>query len=905
VGDDRQDMSNPDDEKTRLSADGGQAPEISSDEVTVAGGSDSVLFSDDAPRQVGDYRLLQLIGSGGQGDVYLAEDTKLGRKVALKLLGRQTIFLDDMSRSRLKARFEREAEVAARLQHPGICAVHAYGESDGIAWIAMQYVSGRPLNAVLKSCREAFAAGDISQPMLQLRESSDDAVTPQGGAAETRIRGALDSDDISQSPTIGVRPAAPTATAAASSSRNQVHAVIRLIEDTAEALQVAHDAGLVHRDIKPGNLMLSDDGRAVILDFGLAQDRSESAQTLTMTGEIMGTPAYMPPEQMRGERDKIGVRSDVYSLGATLYEALTLKRPFDAPTHDLLFRKIANEEPADVRALNSAISRDLATVVACAMDKVPERRYRSARAFAEDLRRVRRYEPILARPVGPATRAWRWVQRNPIIASMTFALILALSAVAGIFIAKSAELAGLNSELKNTADAKTAALMEYERMADTRRLVNAKRDASALWPESPAQIPALEAWQSRYASLATRLEEHRVARDTLRAEARVITQNETESFDFGDDVVAEFRHQVLSKLVADLEEFCDPKSGVIASVQKRLERSRLIEAATQRDQAEAWRVCIKRLGQDARFAAIADSMEAQLGLIPLGPDPQSGLEEFLDWRTHAGEIPRRGPNGRITLTEDTGIIFVLLPGGTYLQGAQNDDPNGQHYEPNLQREEAPMNEHTLDPFFLSKYEVTQDQWARMMGDYPANFPKGKQMQVHPEPITGLYPVERVNWARSVEFTRRLGLLLPTEAQWEYAARGTGDHRFSGTSDPSRLGEYANLSGIEGAAVFPNHTKTHEDSAIISAAVGSFLPNGYGLHDMTGNVEEWAREATHFYADIPAAPGDGYRDSSRGGHMARGGSFNEPVREGRVTWRKSFASGNASATIGIRPSRMIE
>ena len=176
--------------------------------------------------------------------------------------------------------------------------------------------------------------------------------------------------------------------------------MLRLVEQIAGALQFAHDEGLVHRDIKPGNIMVTHADEPVVLDFGLAHD-AENGSDLTRTGDLLGTPAYMSPEQLHGGRIGVDVRTDVYSLGVTLYECLTLQKPFDAPTQEQLLQKVLSSPPPDPRSCRRELSAEAALVVATALAKDRDHRYASAAAFAEDLRRLRQRQSVLARPVGP------------------------------------------------------------------------------------------------------------------------------------------------------------------------------------------------------------------------------------------------------------------------------------------------------------------------------------------------------------------------------------------------------------------------------------------------------------------------------------------------------------------------
>ncbi len=325
---------------------------------------------DDHPDRIAHYEIRHELGRGGQGRVYLAHDTNLGRDVALKILPDHGALS-----AKALARFRREAETAARLDHPGICTVLDTGRSDGIVYIAMRYIDG-----------ESLAARNRSVSPIEVE------------------------------------------------SRGSILGMTRLFERIARAVHAAHEADIIHRDLKPGNIMCTSGGDPVVLDFGLARDEgddSDASARLTRTGEVFGTPFYMSPEQLRGAV-RIDRRTDVYALGASLYECLTLHPPIEADSREALYAAILEQPPHDPKRHNRAIPRDLCSVLTIALEKDRDRRYATAEAFAEDLRRVAAYEPIIAQPPGPATRAWRWVQRNRVVASLAAALFVALTAALGI-----------------------------------------------------------------------------------------------------------------------------------------------------------------------------------------------------------------------------------------------------------------------------------------------------------------------------------------------------------------------------------------------------------------------------------------------------------------------------------------
>ena len=326
------------------------------------------------PRTLSHYRLLHEIGRGGQGQVFLAEDTRLKRKVALKILA-------PGFDPKFRERFEREAAAASRLDHPGICAVYEAGDADGTHFIAMRYVEGESL----------------AQRIASAKEGKDGSATP---------------------------PASPPS---GPSTREEFATTLRFVERALRALHVTHEAGLIHRDIKPGNIMIDPNGAPIILDFGLAGDETGNLRTLTLSGDLMGTPAYMSPEQIAAHRIRLDRRTDVYSMGVTLYECLTLHRPFDAPTLGETYQRILATDAPDPRRHNPRISREIKIILETALEKDRDRRYRSALDFAEDLRRARTLEPIRARPAGLLLRFRRWTQRQPLVAAMVLGLFLLLT----------------------------------------------------------------------------------------------------------------------------------------------------------------------------------------------------------------------------------------------------------------------------------------------------------------------------------------------------------------------------------------------------------------------------------------------------------------------------------------------
>ncbi len=325
---------------------------------------------------LGDFRIVREIGRGGMGVVYEAHQLSLGRRVALKVLP----FAAGLDSKQLQ-RFKTEAHAAAQLHHTNIVPVYAVGCERGVHFYAMQLIDGQPLDAIIRERR-----GDSGDPhgetTFNLKRGSTLEIVPSG-AATTRT----------------------------ASTRETHRVTARLAEQVAMALEYAHDHGVVHRDIKPANLLLDGKGVIWVTDFGLAHVSADLGQT--RTGDIFGTLRYMSPEQAAGNRLLIDHRTDVYSLGATLYELLALQPIFPGSDRHGVLHALLHDEPKSLKSHDRSIPAELETIVLKAVSKAPTDRYASAGEMAADLCRFLEDRPIAARRPSWIDRARKWIRRHP------------------------------------------------------------------------------------------------------------------------------------------------------------------------------------------------------------------------------------------------------------------------------------------------------------------------------------------------------------------------------------------------------------------------------------------------------------------------------------------------------------
>jgi eukaryotic-like serine/threonine-protein kinase len=458
-----------------------------------------------APRILGDYLILREIGRGGMGVVYEAVQQSLGRHVALKVLPQQSL-----AGSSHVDRFQLEARAAARLHHTNIVPVFGVGSQEGVHYYAMQFIQGQGLDEVFdelrrmrggqsrdaapvkstRSATERSLAFEASRGLLTGRFGGDGGDADETEAKIRREAGDTLAATLTEEGGAG-GPISRSASAAGSgisahgelsgtgAETQYYRSVARVGLQVAEGLAYAHSEGILHRDIKPSNLLLDAKGTVWVTDFGLA--KAEGTDALTQSGDIVGTLRYMAPERFDGWSDP---RSDVYSMGVTLYEMLTLQYLFQEPNRVKLIDRVMHDTPVSPRKLDRTVPRDLETIILKAIAKEPAQRYASAEHMAEDLRRFLADRPVLARRSSPTEQAWRWCRRNPALATTSMLAIAGLVAAVVVLafsnarIARTSRLLALALREKDGA-LKTARENEIQAKASTQEASSQRERAEA------------------------------------------------------------------------------------------------------------------------------------------------------------------------------------------------------------------------------------------------------------------------------------------------------------------------------------------------------------------------------------------------------------------------------------------
>jgi len=890
------------------------------------------------------YKVQGEVGRGGMGYILEVRDRGLDRDLAMKVLrgkgSRPEGMEDGPTRKDERARFLEEARITGRLEHPGIVPVHELGrDPEGKPYFTMKLVAGRTFREILPLAREEREGWNVQRALGVLLK-------------------------------------------------------------VCEAVGFAHDKGVIHRDLKPANLMVGNFGEVYVMDWGLARDLNrpepepkpehvssdtDTQDFRTLDGDVIGTPEYMSPEQATGRREEVGPLSDVFAVGAMLYELLCGRAPHgvrgsSSPVMRLAAAIGSNHEPVEEVAPEAPA--ELCAICERALAPDPDQRYASMVELAEDLRAYLEGRVVRAHATGAWQEARKWVQRNkPLAASLAAAvLLLVVGLVTALYLGEEAqanfelaeqrreeaqdsfelaekrraEVARLNEDLEaQTQAARSAAEAERARADEVLRL-SALQDfdelmarVDELWPAHPENIAAYEAWLQEAQTLVEDLPLHRAKRDELRASALPQPEAEPEAplaaaagglpgleaepaelelqasapgtWTFPQTEAgreARWWHANVTKLVVALEGLENQATGLLSqaedavsgehgwSVPRRLafaERLRDGFAAGS-EWSDRWDEAIAEIREHPDYGGL--ELAPQMGLVPIGTDPESDLWEF--WHVATGEEPKRGEDGKLVLTEDIGVVLVLIPAGTFWMGASA-DPSAEHnHDPQAVADEAPVHEVTLSAYFLSKYEMTQGQWSRFAGHNPSYY------QLNALTPSLLHPVESVSWIDTMRELPRMGLLLPSEAQWENGCRaGTTSKWWLGDERESLRGKVniADKTAADAGASWPviQDWPDNEDGGAVHVQVGfgRYPPNDFGLHEVHGNVWEWCLDG---YAP------DAYRRSSavdpvvleEGAptHVYRSGSFGNHADKARSAQRSDDPPSSADLVLGVRPARVI-
>lgn len=757
------------------------------------------------PERIGPYPIERGLGRGGMGVVYLARDEAADRRVALKAVHPSLVRSEAA-----KDRFRHEVMMIAKLEHDSICPVYDVGEDDDQPYFTMRYVDGVPLSRLLRS-------GFLATPRPTEKESADPSTFHISPSSPSPLpdRAARPSGDTTNSIPFTVRAEGP-----------QVREIIGIMAKVARALDFAHVRGVVHRDVKPSNIIVTADLKPYLMDFGLAKAIDDDS--MSDSGSLVGTVDYMSPEQISGGRVRIDGRSDIFSLGVTLYELLTGQRPFRGETREQIFHEILFGKVVSPRTHNSHVSRDLETIVLKCLERSPSERYATAAALADDLGALLELRPIKARPLGFLGRTLRAARRNPAVAALAVAIVLG----SGYFVYRVA---------RERNDA------EFER--SLRRSILAARgylvDSQANMPLVGAAMPKLEA----------ALREGAVLERDCAALQQI---GETRGFAAAD-----------GRTAAELRGIVEALGARLASLRADRERAERVRRTTVEDAAALWETCRKGVREAACYGGY--DLPVVEGLVPLDVDAKTGFWRFYCPET--GKRPATIASGAPHV--DDGLVFVLLPGGKTTLGSPPTEPYRNNEDPNEELVDV-----TIEPFFIAVYEMTKAQWVRVGGKDRSFVTRG------PDAADPRLPIQYVSWDEANAVLMRLGLSLPTEAQWEYAARGGAETSYWWGDD------HASISVHECVADIGEPGSDPARAAI--RVVGSFDPNPFGLYDVIGNVGEWCRD--HYATDRSPDPA---RLDDVSPRTMRGGAVDFPYYYCRLAFRRFAQPAHRFWSLGVR------
>ncbi len=798
------------------------------------------------------YQLRDEIGRGGMGAIWKVHDPHLHRRLAMKVIlaRRQEASASDRSRAmhRTLARFLQEAQITSQLEHPGIVPVHDLGiDHEGRVYFTMRLVRGRDLRALIRDARQ-------------------------------------DSEVLPRAKAIGV-----------------------LIK-VCEAVAYAHSRDVIHRDLKPANVMVGPFGEVYVMDWGLARVighddanatgliRSESGSSiytevrefsgktpgsplLTRDGQVLGTPHYMAPEQMRAQPAAIGKPADVYALGAILYELLAGEPPYadlgNLPMHELAEEVLAGPPTPLAKRVQDA-APELIAISAKAMARKPAQRYASPLEMARDLERFLDHRPVAAHQPSLGHVLRLAVQRNRALTAAIAAAVIVIGSGGGF-----AWWQHQRQEVEVRAKQREVATLDSVAAA-----IALAGDRGPDLPCEPSSRPRLELWR-RLAN--------RVVNDAA---------HQSELLERSRTAGATDRVALLELGAAATQTLRESRIPWMTQWSARIDD---VERISLHDSTARWDAARRAIAADPRYDGL--TLKPQLGLVPLRADPASGLWEF--WHVASGSEPRLPPAsaGSYEYAGDAGIVLVLIPAGNHAIARAR--PPGSAAVPD---------EADLPAYFIAKHELTQAQFATLMDENPSTYSIGRVTNgadiSHGLPaivVTGRHPVESLSWTTARRALTRAALRFASVAEWEVASRGGGGDLRWWDETPARIDDdgvaldipwdgWAGAHGRENvidAAMNRNYGQwptvaDWDDGWPTHAPVGSFAANGHGLHDVLGNVSE--------YVEDPHRSNDGK-------HLYRywlGGNFaNSAPVVATLTQRNWQLDSALDQSTGVRAARSVE
>ncbi len=768
------------------------------------------------PQRFARYQVHEEIGRGGMGTVLSATDRDIGRRVAMKVLDDSARATDPQLVEDRTRRFLAEAQVTGQLDHPGIVSVHELGlDAAGRVFFTMKFVRGRTLTDVLS--------------LLAAREE---------GWTETRVLG--------------------------------------VILRVCEALAFAHSRGVIHRDLKPDNIMVGRFGETYVMDWGLARLLHEpptegmqrrvpagsvlhtvrdvpgegaDPRLITADGVVIGTPSFMTPEQAEGRVAELSARSDVYAVGAVLYQLLTGEVPYvrhgAAHSPRTILAQVLAGPPTPILRINPEAAVDLVAICEKAMSRRAELRYASTLDLAADVEAYLDRRPVAARRGLLHSLRLGIVRHRAVAVTSAIALvtIVVLGALSLYRIADSRRLA------QRVADLMTAQALVEEAV-------------SSLTPRAASRAVQTARWIDRAQALLDRAPSYRDDLQQQRDPAPLSAEE-------------------LVTMVRLLQELGQHRE----TVQADLRFCTTLLEKPHGPELQRWQEVFARLAEDQRFASL-DAVP-QPGLLPLRPNAARHWQFLL---LGTGDEPTvDSVSGVYTIGPATGVVLVLLPGGPqelgFADGQTNEQPRSA----------------VLTPFLLASHEITQGQWQRAIGSNPARRRSGTEFEHFR--FDDRHPVESVSWYEATRFAALLWARLPSEDELEYAGRaGHPEQCWFDGRPADALRSMENLR--DEAYAHPRDAGDFlpwNDGFPEHAPVGSFQPNALGLFDVGGNVSEWTSDY-YEQEEEPAASAAAAMPDRLRLRVLRGGNWGEPPAVVRASYRKYQRPNYSTHWLGVRLAR---